>query len=82
MSLYQVKSLFFWISFTEMVAYVLSVVLILSIGRLAVVFLYFPHFVRSVTGFFIYNSMPKIHEFMKDVKANVDTEKLMQELDV
>lgn len=82
MLLYQVKQLFFWISFTELVAFVVSAVLLLSIERHAVFVLYFGHFVRSIAGFFIYNSMPKINEFMKDVKSNIDADRLLEALDV
>ena len=82
MILYQVKQLFFWVSFTELISFIVSTVLLLSLDKVFILILCFGHLLRALAGFFIYNSMPNINEFIRDVKKNIDSERLMQSLDV
>ena len=68
------KQYVFWISSTELLAFVISTSLLFSLREYAVFCFYLPHFIRCVAGFFIYNTMPKPDEMMKEIKRAVDAE--------
>ena len=82
MVMFEIENLFYNISFIDIIAYAINIVLLIHVDCISVCILYFLHFARSVLGLIIWWKMPKARELIKVIKSNLDCERALRELNV
>ena len=67
--LFEMHSLLYWISCTEIATFVLSLIFwIKLIDQMGVVVLFLPHLARGCIGLLISRKMPRSHHIVKDIE--------------
>lgn len=80
--MFEVETLFFGISLVDISVFVISSSLLFRVDCLSVFFLYWFHLARGVLGIFIWKKMPKARELIKTIKSNLETDSLVQGLNI
>ena len=68
----QGRGLLYWVSFTELLDTVLSGILLVSLNRFGLIFLFLLHIIKGIIGLCIYRAMPLTEDFILEIKKNID----------